>query len=160
MHISSDTYSKDFSCFENYWQSGKRYEGLDTSDDVEKQLKWWKSKVSGKRRYPLGKGKKILYGIYPELGFNDPLDYIQSRKKVYLPLYIEAVKDSSAIQDLRKMLEKKSITIYDFDGPRFDDGTPTCLELTESLFYEKLNDPKFPFGHGYIVAVLVAGIIT
>jgi hypothetical protein len=159
MHIFSEPYAKDYMCFENYWQSGKRYETLENQEQIEKQSEWWKAQTSGKRRYPLGKGKKILHGIYPELGFKEPLDYISSRKNVYLPLYIKAVADSSVIKDLQITLKQKSIVIYDFDGPRSEDGKPVCLELTKELFYEKLNDPKFPFGHGYIVAGLISGVI-
>ena len=48
---------KGFYCFENYWQSGKRYDGI---IDVDKQLEWWKTQEKGRRRYPLGKNKKIL----------------------------------------------------------------------------------------------------
>lgn len=90
---------------------------------------------------------------------SDALDYISSGKNVYLLLYIKAVTDSSVIKDLQTTLKQKSIVIYDFDSPRSEDGKPICLELTKELFYEKLNDPKFPFGHGYIVAGLISGVI-
>lgn len=159
MHVTVDPYTNGFHCLENYWQSGKRYEGLTDPINIRKQLDWWKSQSSGKRKYPLGKGKRVLHAIFSELEFNDPLDYISSREKVYIPLYVEAVKDSPVLKDLRKILETSSITIYDFDGPRLADGTPTCLELTEDLFYEKLNDPTFPFGHGYIVGALLKDMI-
>ena len=54
-------------------------------------------------------------------------------------------------------LEKKCITIYDFDGPRLSDGSVTCQKVTLKLLREKLNDSKFPFGHGYVIAAALAG---
>ena len=145
---------KGYCCFENYWQAGKRYKGI---NDIEKQLKWWKSQKKGFRRYPAGKGKKIKYAEYP--GFSKPLDYIPSRKLVYVPEYYNLVKDNPVLMELKKKvkLEKKCITIYDFDGPRRDDGSVTCQKVTLKLLREKLNDSKFPFGHGYVIAAALAG---
>ena len=34
-------------CFENYWQSGKRYSGHD-DNEVEKMLAWWRKQEKGK----------------------------------------------------------------------------------------------------------------
>lgn len=48
---------KGYYCFENYWQAGKVYETIDR----KQQIKWWKDQISGKRRYPNSKGKKVLY---------------------------------------------------------------------------------------------------
>jgi len=49
---------KGFYCFENYWQSGKRYQGLENTKDIEEQIEWWKKQDKGRRRYPKGKDKK------------------------------------------------------------------------------------------------------
>ena len=50
---------------------------------------------------------------------------------------------------------EKDIVVYDFDGPRNPDG---CDEVSVDLLREKIEDTRFPFGHGYIVAGLLAGI--
>lgn len=52
----------------------------------------------------------------------------------------------------------KRVIIYDFDGPRDEDRAPLCLSLTLELLHEKINDPRHPFGHGYIVGALLADI--
>jgi hypothetical protein len=145
---------KGFYCFENYWQAGKRYQGI---EDIEKQIEWWKKQTKGRRRYPGGKGKKILYAEYPGIG---PLDYIPSRKQVYVPEYYDLIKDKMILKDLQKRASKgECLVIYDFDGPRNQDRTPTVKKVTLELLKEKLNDGRFPFGHGYIVAGAVAGIL-
>lgn len=148
---------KDFYCFENYWQAGKRYKGIESSQDIDKQMEWWKKQTKGKRRYPGGKNKKIMYAEYPGFG---PLTYIPSRKFVYVPEYYDLIKDSETLKQLRQdVIKGQSLVIYDFDGPRNPDKTPTVKKITTELLKEKLNDPTFPFGHGYIVAGALAGIV-
>ena len=142
---------RGFYNFEAFWQSGKVYEGI----PVEKTIKFWKSIKEPKRRYPGSKGKKVLYAKWDDEKFN----YIESRKKVYIPLYYEMIKDREMTLYWKKKVEEgKDVIIYDFDGPRLDDGSVTCHKVTLDFVKEKLNDPKFPFGHGYIIASIFAGI--
>jgi hypothetical protein len=141
--------------FESRWQSGKIFEGID-----EKVVKaWWKAQQAPKRRYPKGKGKRILcarFEGYEEMG---DIDYITARMTVYVKEYYELIKNREMTLHWKKTLEEgKNITIYDFDGPRTEDGGVTCLEVTEDILKEKIMDTKFPFGHGYVVACAISGI--
>jgi hypothetical protein len=52
----------------------------------------------------------------------------------------------------------KSITIYDFDGPRNEDKSVTCLELSEEMLKEKVKELSVPFGHCYVVGMVLSGI--
>merc|ERR1712196_260872 len=108
----------------------------------------------GRRKYPLGKDKVVKHAIFPE--FDEPLSYIPSRKKVYVPEYYNLIKDSPVLNELKN--DNQSYAVYDFDGPRTNDGKPTFEKVTLDLLIEKINDTKFPFGHGYIVAAEIAGI--
>ena len=59
----------------------------------------------------------------------------------------------------KKLLEEgQNITIYDFDGPRNEDKSVTCLELSEELLKEKVKDLSVPFGHCYVVGMALCGI--
>ena len=88
------------------------------------------------------------------------MDYITSRKKIYVPEYYNLIKNKEQLLYLQNKLENgNNITIYDFDGPRTDDGDIMCLELTTNLLINKLNDVKYPFGHGYIVAATINNIM-
>ena len=141
--------------FESRWQSGKIFEGID-----EKVVKaWWKAQQAPKRRYPKGKGKRILcarFEGYEEMG---DIDYITARMTVYVKEYYELIKNREMTLHWKKALEEgKNITIYDFGGPRTEDGGVTCLEVTEDVLKEKIMDTKFPFGHGYVVACAISGI--
>ena len=141
--------------YESRWQSGKIFEGID-----EKMSKdWWKAQTKPKRRYPKGKGKTILCARFE--GYEDigDMDYVTARKTVYVKEYYDLIKDRERTLYWKKLLEEgQSITIYDFDGPRTDDKGVTCLELNEDLLRDKINDLKFPFGHGYIVGMILSGI--
>ena len=141
--------------YESRWQSGKIFEGID-----EKMSKdWWKAQKKPKRRYPKGKGKAILCARFEGYEDKGDMDYVTARKTVYVKEYYDLIKDRERTLYWKKLLEEgQSITIYDFDGPRTDDKGVTCLELNEDLLRDKINDLKFPFGHGYVVACALTGI--
>jgi len=144
---------KGYYCFENYWQSGKRYEGI---DDIT-VTSWWKKQKKGRRRYPKGKGKLIKYAEFP--GFSKALDYIPSRKLVYVPEYFNLIHDLPLVKQLKQdVSDGMSYSIYDFDGPRTFDGNPTIKEVTVDFLRKMINNPKYPFGHGYVVAAIISGI--
>jgi len=139
--------------FEAFWQSGKVYESI----PEEKTKKFWKGVKEPKRRYPGSKGKKVLYAQWD--GSEEKMDYITSRKKVYVPRYHQMMREKEMALHWKKAVEQgNNIVIYDFDGPRLENGEVTCLEVTEELLREKINDVRFPFGHGYVVAAFFAGI--
>ena len=48
--------------------------------------------------------------------------------------------------------------IIDGDGPP-KSIYPQGLELTQETWDQMINDPKYPFGHGYVVAALISGLI-
>jgi len=88
------------------------------------------------------------------------MQWIQSRKEVYVPEYSALVKDRESIQSLQAYVASgKDIIIYDYDGPKLSNGEPTTLEVTPVVLREKINATDFPFGHGYIVAALIRGIL-
>lgn len=142
---------KGYCCFENYWQSGKVIEGIDKT----KYNEWWKNQTTGKRRYPKSKGLKVVHSIFN----GTVMDYITSRKKVYVPEYYEMVKSRNSVSIWRNKLKNgTNIVVYDFDGPRNVDGSVDCQLVTKELLIDKINDIKYPFGHGYIVASILLGI--
>jgi len=139
--------------FESYWQSGKVFEDI----PPEKVKEWWRKNIQPRRRYPHSKGRRVLYAKFD--GHDAQMDYITSRKMVYVPEYAQLVKDREMTKVWRETVVRgESVVVYDFDGPRDEEGHVMWVEVTESLLCEKLNDTTFPFGHGYIVAALIAGI--
>ena len=111
---------KDYACFEHYWQGGKVYEEI---DPLVSKL-WWKQQDTPKRRYPAGKGRKVLHGIYDD---DIVRDYVDARKNIYSTEYYNMIVNRPSIRSCIDILETgKTITIYDFDGPKTEDGDVTC----------------------------------
>lgn len=141
---------KGYFCFENYWQSGKVFDGVDSK--VVKN--YWQTLKTGKRRYPGSKHKKVLHSNYD----GTIRDYITSRKEIYVPEYFVHMIKSKSFQKWKTLLEQgTSIVVYDFDGPRKSDFTPDCQEITLDFLKEKINFANHPFGHGYVVAAALCG---
>jgi len=154
--MSSSTSYKGFYCFENFWQSGKRFSHLNHEDkeEHEKYVNKWKNLEKGKRKILVGKYKP--FDALFETEFDKPLEYVESRKKVYIPIYYKLVKKTETIKKYKKMLKKgKSICIYDVDGPKDDNGNPLCVKFDDETWEKYLNDTKYPFGHGYTVAAIL-----
>jgi len=105
------------------------------------------------------------------------LDYIDSRKFIYLSKYVKLVSYLPSFQKLKKMLEKgknllKNILIIEVDGPHEESleyykkeykvkdnfiENNTMLATKENLEI-MLNDKKHPFGHGYCLAWALLGL--
>ena len=145
---------KGYDRFESYWQSGKVFEGI----PEDKSKAWWKAQTTAKRRYPPGKGKTVLYATFED--HPEPLDYVTAREKVYVKEYYDLIKDHPRIHYYEQLLKSgRSITIYDFDGPRTEDGGVTCLELDLDLLRSKIQYLPQPFGHGYVVGSRILGLV-
>lgn len=145
-----------YACFEHFWQSRKVYSDVDYAS----ALAWWRKQKTPKRRYPGSKTKRVLYARDPRFP-GEQIGYVDSRKLIYVPDYIAKTSSASGILAMRKAqahMAERDVVVYDFDGPRADDGAPECRELTLDLLREKINDTRFPFGHGYVVAALLAGV--
>ena len=88
------------------------------------------------------------------------MDYITARKEVYVKEYLALIRNREMTLHFKKMIEEgKSITLYDFDGPRMPDRSVMCLELTRELYEEKINYLDQPFGHVYVVGSVLAGLL-
>lgn len=139
-----------YACFENYWQAGKIW----SHKPHAITQKWWKDQKVPKRRLPGSKNLKVVGARFP--GFEKPLNYVESRRLVYIPRYMDYVASSSVIKKYK--IGSQSVVVYDFDGPRDKNGSPLCVEVTKEFLAEKLNDTDYPFGHGYVVASMIAQI--
>ena len=123
-------------------------------------------------RYPVGYShrKKCLCALKEkEDGSIDPkpLDYIESRKEIYVPVYCNLVKKQKHFLELKDRLSRgENLLIIEVDGPHSESlkyysdkyGVAndfiinnTMLATPENLNI-MLNDTKHPYGHGYCLA--------
>ena len=167
---------------------------LDQSKITPDYWKWRAKGINHKHpvRYPNGYGGKEkcicalwsaknnilaeLDDIEDEYAEMEQLDYIEARKRIYVPLYIKLAKQNAEFAELRKKLENgENLQILDVDGPDdtiyekngkipapYDTMTQGIhgvtsevgsIEITEENIKLLLNDPTQPFGHGYCLAV-------
>ena len=154
--------------FEAYWQSLKVIFGL---DHAKRKEEFWKVIKKPKRRDPKMKimkngrvagYKRVMHAKHKRFP-NRELDYVDSRKQVYVPDYYNLIKDAPRFLALKNMVQSggdasKVVVVYDFDGPKTTEGDVTCERVTVEMLRERINDTTHPFGHGYVVAAGLAGI--
>ena len=137
---------------ENAWQYSKVYEYyLEEDGSVgERYFNWAKDGWNSTRanRYPMGKDARPLYSYWD----GEKLSYVEARKKIYVPLYAKAVKQTFAFEKLKKMHEEgQDLYLWDFDG--YDHK---ACSLT---FDQVINDPNRKMGHAFVIAMLLEGFL-
>jgi hypothetical protein len=126
-----------------------------------------------------GEYPAVLEEIDNEYVEMEQLGYIEARKRVYAPIYIDLAKQTEDFAELQAMLDRgENIQILDVDGPDEtiygDKSVPTpynkmkkgvhgvnsevgSIEVTRSNIKAVLHDESQPFGHGYCLAVALLG---
>jgi hypothetical protein len=160
----SDNWSKELSPFfveggplygnyyaknvENAWQFSKIYEQFDDNGKPKPEYftwaqKGWNSKYA--YRYPMGKGAKPLYSWWN----GKKLDYIEARKKIYVPIYGRGVLKTKAFKKLLYIYRttKKDIYLVDFDGYNHIKMGKTLTEV--------MKDPNMKMGHAFVLFSLL-----
>ena len=97
---------------ENAWQFSKLY-GYYADEDgnpSDRYFKWAQEGWNDSRahRYPMGKGVFPLYSWWD----GEELDYVSARKKIYIPLYSNAVKKTPAFEILKKFTMKMKVFTF------------------------------------------------
>lgn len=149
--------------FENFWQYGKAWpkaghldaRGQPTACWHEFQQKGYSSTKCKRRPLPLKTYGTPTTSFY----FGQQMDYLTSRRQIYVPFYTVLIRQHPVILALRKELEQgKKIMIIDNDIAPVD-CYPQGIELTEQNWNFFLNDFSRPFGHGYVIAGVLTEII-
>lgn len=180
--------------FENWWQFSKLYPSV--PEVSEKYSRWdstiiwshpsevhirdgevtpeyweWRKKGFSNPfpvRYPVGFGDRhrCLCSIHDDT--LEVMDYITSRKKLYLHDYCRLVKKENLFESLLQKLRKgKNLLIVEVDGPhqeslgyykdKYGVGTDFITDSTIEVNFDNmkilLNDEKHPFGHGYCLGI-------
>lgn len=132
----------------------------------------WREKLKGNKyavRYPLGFGmNKYCKYAYRDGYEGEKLNYIETRKLIYVPLYCSLVMKEKQFQELKERLSKdENLLIIEVDGPHqeslqyYKEKYNICdsfiekdtILVSENNIKIMLNDPLHPFGHGYCLAM-------
>lgn len=142
-------YSKNV---ENAWQYSKVYSSLypshvdQNNNPTTDYFRWAKIGFLTERgiRYPVGKGVKPAFAWWD----GEKLDYVNSRKKIYVPCYGNTVKKTEAFKKLCDIYKQNGrITLWDFDS--YD-----RRKAGRTLDYI-LNDSTRPMGHAFVLEMLM-----
>jgi hypothetical protein len=137
---------------ENAWQFSKVYDSqYYSAQEFDKWLAWARKGWDSKRaiRYPAGRGAVPLYSYWDGLS----LGYVEARKKIYIPLYMEAVLPTVAYHKLEhkalwaREMHHKPLYLLDFDG--YDHK---ALGMS---WKDVINDPSRRMGHGHVLGMLL-----
>src|SRR5690606_26936942 len=94
-------------------------------------------------RYPRGKGARPLYAYWD----GEKLGYIEARKRIYIPLYAQAVLRTPQFRELCRRAENEHLALFDFDGYRHEGFGMTLAEVVEC--------PEKTMGHAFVLKLLV-----
>ena len=145
--------------------------------DGEPTEDYWKWREAGMNaaeaiRYPVGTTHrhKCLYALTDD---GHKLDYVEGRKQIYLPEYVNLAKKHPTFHKLQKWLkEGKNLLIIEIDGPHQEDLqyykdkydidddfiVQNTMIANEENLEIMLNDTKNPYGHSYCLAGALLGI--
>jgi hypothetical protein len=100
------------------------------------------------------------------------LDYVQSRRLIYLPVYAQLLEGNRLFEHLRaRHLSGEDLLIIEVDGPHqeslayyrqkygvaADFIVGDTVDVNAHSMRLLLNDTKHPFGHGYCLAMALMG---
>lgn len=133
---------------ENAWQYSKLYAVHAAADGVPLQAHydWAEAGFANPvpKRYPMGRGAKPLCSLWEGKRYG----YIEARKRIYAPLYAEAVQKTAGWKKLRELYETSSLLVLrDYDGYDHD---KLGMSLTEVL-----NNPRKKMGHAFVLKMLL-----
>ena len=152
--------------FERAWQCAKVYPWMvDGVGDPDARYCAWRDEMWAKVgfeskldiRFPAGRGntRKCLYAWWKVDGAFRKLGYVAARKHIYLPLYAKAVVKTEAYRRLCALRDSgKNLLLVDFDGynihhPHYG-----------FTYGDALNCPLLKMGHGFVLAMLLEGLVT
>lgn len=134
---------------ENAWQYTKVYEKFtDNGEPTDSYFFWFYNGITKNSadRYPMGRGAKPLYSLWD----GEKLDFVNARKKIYIPLYSKLARETSAFLRLKELYERgQDFCLWDYD----------CWSLDTRPMEKILNDSKISVGHGYILKWMLEGLI-
>lgn len=138
---------------ENAWQFAKLYSqhadehGNPTAAYTQWRNQGWSDRYAHRR--PMGRTRPLCSLWVDDKGNGVRMGYTEARKKIYAPLYEEAVTRSGGVTMLRARLEHEDLALIDFDG--YD-------HVAKGMSYaDVLNHDRLIMGHAFVLAALVEG---
>ena len=141
---------------ENAWQFSKVYKKhLDGDKITDEYWKWaedgWDDTWA--HRYPMGKGAIPEFSLWYDGDSNEErLGYVEARKKIYIPLYRDAVLKTFAFKTLKQKYDaykkmNKDLYLVDFDA--------YMHKKLDMSYDDVVNNEKRKMGHAFVLAMML-----
>lgn len=181
------------STVETFFQCGKVYPCHDELGEPNEDFFKWRNMMYSKKKGELSKeelrhpertlgysSKDCCYFPYYDVtsGKYEPLDYVTSRKKVYIPNYALLVSQTETYKKLKTLVDEgKKIALADFDTYNYysekamkkkyesylnkckSDGVAVTIKLDDFLNIKTMKDvvncPFVPAGHAFVIKALL-----
>jgi len=191
--ISSDGVKSEV--FEIFWQCGKVYPCHDENGKPNAEFFKWRNNLYSQRvcskdlmRHACNDlgytHKDTRYFAYFDKTKNEyiPLNYVESRKKVYIPEYAKLVYNTESFKWLKSIVDSgKKVALVDFDGYNYyseraksklyESYSNKCKKENRTIdrkledftkisnIKEVINCPYLLAGHGFVLKMLLEGDI-
>jgi len=137
---------------ENLWQFSKVYSNQ-VYTSGEPTLEWeswrrqgWEDKRA--HRYPMGRGTIPLYSFWQ----GEHLDYIQARKRIYIPEYAKNVIKTESFNCLTNLDDTQNIILLDYDAYDHEKLGMTLVDV--------VNEPGRKMGHAFVLLMILEDVLT
>ena len=134
---------------ENAWQFAKVYREFIGEDGIptEAYFEWaqhgWNSSTA--IRHPMGNSTPVF-----SWWAGQPLDYIESREQIYIPLYSGAVMRTEGFKELKRLYDAgEKLCLLDYDA--YDH------QALKYSMQDIISDPKRILGHSFVLKGLLEG---
>jgi hypothetical protein len=143
---------------------------INENDDITEKYWEWREKgfkCKDAIRYPVGfkNRSKCVGAILSRNTMRVRLNYIDSRKQIYLPVYTNLVKNKESFKKLKD--SNDNLFIIEVDGPKSESNeyyknkygidmgisSNNDIDVSHKKISILLNDEKHPFGHGFCLAM-------
>jgi len=136
---------------ENLWQFSKVYPcHVNSNGTVNDAWEIWREKGwqdTKAHRYPMGKGTIPLFSYWQ----GEHLDYIQARKKIYIPEYARNVVKTESFRCLANLDDTQNIILLDYDAYDHEKLGMTLVDV--------VNEPKRKMGHAFVLLMILTGVL-
>jgi hypothetical protein len=137
---------------ENLWQFSKVYSSqIGVMGDPEPRWFEWRNRGwqdMTAHRYPMGKGSIPVYSFW----HGEHLNYIQARKRIYIPEYANNVTQTHSFEQLQLLSQAQDIVLLDYDAY---DHESLGMSLKDVA-----NEPRRKMGHAFVLLMILTGCLV
>lgn len=158
--------------FEHWYQCSKVYpchidnDGNVTDEYFKWRDEWFKKPHAEKNTRHTNKSLgyepgDCQFSLIYENGVYKRLNYIETRKRLYIPMYAKMVYNSPTYKAIKKLVDEgKKVALVDFDAYNYyNKDYKNGIYKDINCIKDAINNPRFKAGHAFVLKMLLEGDI-